>query len=206
MASASSDSTADTLQHIRRVELAQGITATVAPNISRDFHPSRLDQETIAEITRHEGRHGAIRAFSNRCHLLSDYAYWFVLGTLWVSYTDFSNINLWRRLFQSKRPNRGTSLMKPSELTAFHALPDEFIAYRAHRPGETDWLSYTLDKLTAARFARERGIHSVHAYLIQRCDVLSLFLRRGEQEILCLDPGAKVFAFEIRIVVTELQP
>lgn len=36
MASASSDSTADTLQHIRRVELAQGITATVAPNISRE--------------------------------------------------------------------------------------------------------------------------------------------------------------------------
>lgn len=77
--------------------------------------------------------------------------------------------------------------MKPSELSAWRALPDELSAFRAHRANEDDWIAYTLDPKTAGRFARERGILEVTEYRIRKADALCLFLRRGESEILVLD-------------------
>ncbi|WP_197080912.1 hypothetical protein [Gordoniibacillus kamchatkensis] len=78
--------------------------------------------------------------------------------------------------------------MKPSELTEFHKLPEVIIAYRAHRPCETDWISYTLDRNIAERFALERKVDHIAQYQLRKRDVLALFLRRGEQEIIMLDP------------------
>jgi hypothetical protein len=79
--------------------------------------------------------------------------------------------------------------MKPSELAAFEALPATLTAFRAHRPRETDWLSYTLSQRVAERFARERGVREVCEYSVDKSDVLALFTRRAEEEVLVLDPA-----------------
>jgi hypothetical protein len=130
----------------------------------------------------------AIITFDELQNDFDDYWYWFILGTLWVSYSGHSDLELWRRLFRSGRTKRQTSLMKPSEWVKFKELPSTFAAYRAHRPNETTWISYTIDRKLADRWAKERGGY-VRTYRLKRIDCLALFLRRGEQEILMLDPN-----------------
>lgn len=130
----------------------------------------------------------AFRYFCAHAHELTDHAYWFYLGTLWVSYSGWSDLKEWRKRFLSGRRLRKTSLMKPSELAVFDKLPKRIKAYRAHRDGETDWISYTLDPMIAARFARERDVSEITEYQLNKRDVLALFLRRDEMELLALWP------------------
>ncbi len=173
--------------------------ATALHDVSPDFSPSRVDRAIMQQILPHDATPRAIRKFAKLHRNLSDYGYWFLLGTLWVSYTGHSDINLWRRLFDSPRPNRKTSLMKPSELAALAKLPETLTVYRAHRLGETDWLAYTLEPEKAAFFAMKRNVETVSEYTIARSDALCLFLRRSEAEILALDTWSAHFVRELEV-------
>lgn len=146
----------------------------------------------------------AIRYFDRHAWKLSNYGYWFTLSTLWVSYTGWSELETWKKCFSADRPGRETSIMKPSELAAFRALPDPITAYRAHRPGETDWIAYTTDPKKAAFFAKKRGVEKVSVYRIPKSSALCYFLRRGENEILVLDKSAPEFVMEAKIIVLEV--
>jgi hypothetical protein len=169
-------------------------------NISPDFKGStRQDREIGKRLIELEETPKAIRYFAKHHSRLSNYAYWFYLSTLWVSYTGFSDLNLWRKLFSSHRPNRQTSIMKPLEFEIFQDLPDWLTGYRAHRPEETDWISYTLRPDIAARFARERQVSSIAVYQIPKEAVLAFFSRRGEWEILVLDKTQAIKEKEIKI-------
>lgn len=159
----------------------------LTPDISPDFVWNAEDARIFAQLIDREATPQAIRFFARHHRHMTDYGFWFALSTLWVSYTGWSDINLWRRLFSSDRPRRETSLMKPSELQVFRELPDTLTVYRAHRPKETDWIAYTLDRTVAERLATERH-GPIRAYHVAKTDVLALFLRRGEQEVLILDP------------------
>lgn len=172
-------------------------------DISPDFRPSKLDAEIFARILPHEATPKAIRTFNCVYRPLSDYGYWFMLGTLWVSYTGHSDLELWKRLLRSPRPNRDTSLMKPSELNAWRALPEVLTLYRAHRLGEADWIAYTLNPDIAARFALEREVREVTEYRVNKSDALCLFLRRGEEEVLVLDRTKARF---VRVMDIVLRP
>ena len=169
-------------------------------DISPDFKPSRLDSEIIAKILPHAKTGKAIRVFNNVHRPLSDYGYWFTLSALWVDYTGWSELELWKRLFRSPRPNRETSIMKPSELTAFRNLPEELRVYRAHRTGESDWISFTLSLERAVMFARLRKVNVIHEYRMPKASALCLFLRRGEDEVLTLEKEAASPVREFEIV------
>lgn len=154
-------------------------------DISPDFKgPNRMDSQVLERLLRYEGQPRAIRVFSNECHKLSDYAYWHALGTL----------------FSSARPNRDSSLMKPSELRVWKVLPPTLTVYRAHRPGETDWLSYTLSAEKAAWFAWKRGVDQFTEYSLPWSAAICLFLRRGEFEVLALDPASATSLRTIGVV------
>ena len=175
-------------------------------NISPDWKGStRFERRFIQRILKHEGTGKAIVVFSRECDRLTDYWYWFLLGTLWVSYSGWSDLALWRRLFSSKRGKRSTSLMKPDEYAIFQSLPPVVTAYRAHRPNEQIWFSYTLNPTIAARFALERGVKEVSAYTIPREEVLALFLRRGEAELLVLDQTKATHCHPIDVVVNPVR-
>lgn len=161
--------------------------AVVNGDISPQFRWNPKDAAIARELLKYEATPQAVIRFSQLCDALTDYSYWFLLGTLWVGYTGWSDLQLWKRLFSSRRPNRELSLMKPSELAIFRRLPDKLTVYRAHRPGETDWIAYTLDPQIAGRFARERGVDAVSEYTLRRRDVTALFLRRSEAEVLMLN-------------------
>ena len=156
-------------------------------NVSTAFVPNQTDNFIIRNLLPYEGTPMAITKFKACCNELSDYAYWFMLSTLWVSYSGFSDLELWKELFSSNRPNKSISLMKPDELSALKKLPNKITVYRAHRQKETDWIAYTLDKNIADCFARKRGTSEITAYKVKKIDILAYFTRRGEQEIIVIN-------------------
>lgn len=123
-------------------------------DISSNFKPSPADSEIMLKVAQRGNTKQAIRYFARHAHKLSDYAYWFGLSTLWVSNTDGHGIKEWKNLFSSSRPQKETSLMKPSELKFYNSLPEKIIAYRACNLNEKDWIAYTLDLNTAILFAQ----------------------------------------------------
>lgn len=172
-------------------------------DISSAFRPSVKDSAIAETLIKLEGTPRAIEYFATKCDQLTDYSYWFFLGTLWVSYTGWSDLQLWRRLFACKRPSRAVSLMKPSELAALKELPNRITAYRAPRPGEQDWISYTLSLDTASLFALKRRSVEIVRYQIRKGDVLALFLRRGESELIVLDGAAPKLIESMTCVYTN---
>lgn len=164
--------------------------------------PNPTDSKVITKIMRYEKTGRAIIEFDKHKNKLTDYCYWFMLSTLWVSYTGWSDLRLWKRLFDSNRPNRKLCIMKPSEVRAFDLLPESFKVYRAKRKDETDCIAYTLDPEIAATWAIKRGMTEFHCYEVNKRDVLALFLRRNEQEIIVLDQN-KVRALITLQVVSE---
>ncbi len=156
-------------------------------DVSPDFAPNPIDAKYIYQVARLDKTADAIKLFSEIHWKLSDYGYWFLLGTLWVSYTGWSDLQRWKWLFQSARPKRETSLMKPSEYRLWQSLPDQLTVMRVHRPGEIDWISYTLDIKAAKRFAAARNAKAIDVYEVQRSRALCLFTRRCEAEVLVLD-------------------
>ena len=168
-------------------------------NISPDWQGStRRERRIINRLLKFEETPKAIQYFAKHCDHLSDYWYWFVLGTLWVSYTGHSDLNLWRKLFNSKISNCSSSLMKPDELAIFKRFPAVFVVYRAHRKDEKDWISYTLSPKRAALFAVRRNME-IAAYEVKKLDILSYFARRGEDEILILDKTRAKFIQSIAV-------
>ncbi|TWH49614.1 hypothetical protein [Sporomusa sp. KB1] len=175
-------------------------------DVSPIFRWSAYDSTVAENMIRLEGTPEAIKYFSEVCEKLTNYAYWFFLSTLWVNYSGRSDIELWKRLFSSERGQKLRSIMKPSELAEYDRLPYFITAYRAHRPEETDWIAYTLDLNIACRFAREREVNRISEYSIKKRDVLALFLRRGEKEILVLDKSKTKHIRDIEIVFRSEKP
>jgi len=172
-------------------------------DVSPDFRWNKKDLQTIKKIMPHEATPEAIKLFSRYAYRLTDYGYWFLLSTLWVSYCGWSDLEEWKRMFSSVRPNRETSIMKPSELDVLRTLDEPLTVFRAHRPDETDWISYTLFPQEAAKFARKRGVDTVSEYQITKAAVCALFLRRGEFEVLVLDKTKAAIIREIPVVVSS---
>lgn len=156
-------------------------------NISHHFKEDLYDQKVARKLIELEGTPHAVTYFAEVCDGLSDYGYWFFLSTCWVSYSGWSDLNLWKRLFSSDRPARNASIMKPDELTFFKLLPYKFKVYRAHRAGEEDWIAYTLSMDKAVHFATQRGVTEIKSYWVKKFDALAYFERRGEREIILLD-------------------
>lgn len=172
-------------------------------DISPDFRWDKKDLQTIKKILPHEATPEAIKLFSRYCYRLTDYGYWFLLSTLWVSYCGWSDLEEWKRLFSSTRANRETSIMKPSELEVWRSLGEPMTLFRAHRPEETDWISYSLFPQEAAKFARRRGVDRVSEYRVAKADALCFFMRRGEFEVLVLDRMKAELIREIPVVVSS---
>ncbi|HIF9347065.1 TPA: hypothetical protein ACX6RX_003176 [Photobacterium damselae] len=93
--------------------------------------------------------------------------------------------------------------MKPSELSAFEQLDDEFTVYRAKRVDETDCIAYTRDINVATNLAVHRGINEIHQYTVNKVFILALFLRRGEEEVIVLDTTTLTLVRTIDIEVTH---
>lgn len=169
-------------------------------DVSKKFKFNEYDSMIARRIMELEGTPEAIVCFSRVCDKLSDYAYWYFLSTLWVSYSGYSDINLWKKLFSAKRKFKTLSIMKPSELEEYNKLNSNLTAYRVHREGESDWIAYTLNLEVAKRFAKERNASSISQYTVKKKDIEGLFLRRGEDEVILIDKNKARFVQKIDVV------
>lgn len=169
-------------------------------DISPEFKYNPRDAKLMSELLKYESTPQAVIKFEELSDKFkTDYAYWFALSTLWVSYTGWSELSLWKRLFSSTRPKRAKCIMKPSEYKRFKQLPYFVTIYRAKRKGEDDWIAYTLDLNIAIRFAIERKVLQVYEYKVKSKDIMALFLRRGEKEVIVLDVNKPVLQKIIKI-------
>ncbi|MEI8659230.1 hypothetical protein [Vibrio sp. Hal054] len=171
-------------------------------DISPLAEPNLKDSKIVSKLLRYEGTGRAIVEFDKHKSKLSDYAYWFMLSTLWVSYTGFSDLKLWKKLFSSNRAHRKHSIMKPSEVITYDELPDRLTVFRAKRPNESDCIAYTLDVNVAIQWALRREVDTIHCYTVAKADVLALFLRRNESEVIVLEQTSLDF-IECITVISE---
>ncbi|MCT2882934.1 hypothetical protein [Lentilactobacillus buchneri] len=159
-------------------------------NISTAFKRSEVDGQISKHLLTFEDQASpeAIRYFAQHCEKLTNYGYWFLLSTLWVWAGDVTDdLDLWRKLFSSNRPDKEISLMKRDELREFKSLPNKVTVYRAMVPNESDGISYTTSIETVFKFARRHGSQFILTGRIKKHDITALFLRRGENEILILN-------------------
>jgi hypothetical protein len=172
-------------------------------DVSPKFRWTLADDQMARKLIELDKTPEAIKYFAANCDRVTDNGYWFFLSTLWVSYTGFSDLNLWKKLFASDRHGRKQSIMKPSEVEQFDLLPWFIKAYRVHRENETDWIAYTLDLNVACRFAGEREAKKISEFRIKKRDVLALFLRRNEYEIIVLDKSKAQFVRDYSIIFNK---
>lgn len=165
-------------------------------DISPHFSPNMCDALVGKRLAELDKTPEAIKYFCEKADGLSDYAYWFFLSTCWVSYSGYSDLELWKMLFSSTRSKKQKSIMKPSELKAYEHLGWFVTVYRSHRKGETDWIAYTLDKETAFKFAKEREVDSIREYKVKKKDITALFTRREEDEVIIIDKNLVTFVQE----------
>ena len=78
----------------------------ITNDISKEFKWNPCDAIIGRKLIELEETPEAIKYFAQRCNELTDYAYWFFLSTLWVSYSGHSDLELWKRLFSSDRSKR----------------------------------------------------------------------------------------------------
>jgi hypothetical protein len=176
----------------------------ISTDISPAFKGATAAESTIVEqLLRLDGTPKAIQYFIDNHHKLGDYHYWFLLSTLWVQGSEGADLGMWRLLFSSDRANKQESLMKPSECDILYSLSDKMVAFRAHRPGEWDWISYTLNHRVAVKFAIQYGIRQIESYWVNSADITALFTRRGEYEILVLDKSRAVRHKTIQLQFAE---
>lgn len=161
------------------------------------------DARIAEKIIKYDGTPQALECFKQHCDQLTDYSYWFMLSTLWVSGLDKENIAVWRELFKSRRPNKQVSLMKPDEFKAYRSLPSKVIVYRAVKACAPEGIAYTLDINVAKEFALRKGADQICEYRVKKRDILALFLRRQEQEVIILDPSVLKLKATIDVIIAE---
>jgi hypothetical protein len=153
-------------------------------NVSSDFKWCAKDYKVAKGLLRHENTRAAFDYFWARQDKLTDYGYWYMLGTLWVLNPLDIHIDDWRDLFTNPRRKLiRSSLMKPDELQAWRALPDTVQCWRAVSGREYRPMSFTTSRGVADLMARV-DLRIVEQFEIPKKEVTAYFLRCGEFEIL----------------------
>jgi len=160
----------------------------------------RLRQKDFSGFIQTFSSHDRFKPFLKIIPKLSPAQYWKLLGEVWTEIEVFQpDKQTWLRLFQSKRPNR-EFLMTSEEHEMLSKLPDIFEIWRGCGDVSGVYgLSWTLDKKRAEFFAdyaigfRRKMLTglknqaNVQPLIVkakcQKADVLALFKRRGESEI-----------------------
>lgn len=136
-----------------------------------------------------------LEAFFDIEERLTDAEYWDLLGDVWIdSENIYENYADWSEALGSERANSHL-MMSKEERAALEELPDRI---RIWRGGIEDLnelgLSWTTDKSRAVWFADRfanvgvRGEAVVTEAYVHKSNVVAYFTRRGENEIVILEP------------------
>jgi len=129
-----------------------------------------------------------INAFQEVMDLMSDQAYWKLLGEAWI---DSENIRqspqVWQELMRSKRPER-EAIMDEGELAELAAMSDVIPVYQGHTARKHDGWSWTINRVKAEWFAHRFSMFEssppvLTEGIVYKRNVIAYFTSRGESEI-----------------------
>ena len=152
---------------------------------------SRMDEAVLEEIiAASELSPGTtLDIFIKYNSRLSHYGYWYMLGLLWNSFAgprnDEGRLNEWMKLFGHNRPKRNACLMKPDEATQLRNLPKKVKVYWDSK--RKTGISYRIEKATLPVEPFNPKDYEAYAE-IDRENIIALFNRRGETELIILNP------------------
>lgn len=121
----------------------------------------------------------------------SPFAYWRILGLLYIKDGSQGDLPLWKKMFSRDIPEQKTGLMTEDELAYLKAQDDEIAIIRVHHKDEEDWISYTTDFVTSFFMGHEFSLldnfDSIKVYIVNKKNVLAYFNRHNENEIIVLN-------------------
>lgn len=139
-----------------------------------------------------------VPVFDSLAAYLTDEDYWRMLAQLWIDQEnpeDFADE--WRGRFNADRPGR-ENMMTPDEQIALSMLPEPVTLYRAgiiYRVGIDGrvqaGLSWSTSRETVEWFGKrfDSRLPLFRAHIAKK-DIAAYWIRRGENEVLVLDPSA----------------
>jgi predicted ABC-type ATPase len=148
---------------------------------------AKQEKNWTSYIQLHE-RPYRLDAFMNIKDEMSDADYWSKLSDIWVdSENIWQNMNLWKSVLSSKRPNR-QNMMTVDEQKELASMPDKIDIYRGFVEGKNkNGFSWTTDRAKAewfsSRLAGDGENPLVAEARVNKKDVVAYFSRRGESEI-----------------------
>lgn len=129
-------------------------------------------------------RPAALLEFTDK--IAGDDMFWQLLGSTWIQ-SEFNNTEreTWLELFATQRPGQNF-MMNSEEQELLLGLPKQVTLYRGTKdPNETTGMSWTLSPDVAEYFA---GRFDTEGHILEReiptKDIMSVFTRRDEQEVL----------------------
>lgn len=132
-----------------------------------------------------------LKALTNcRSMGLSGSDFWKLIGEIWCdSENIFQNRTRWRSIWASEEPDRANA-MNAEEMLFLKKLAMPAVVWRgSDRRIFPSSLSWTTDREKALFFGRRRIDEGQHFYLasgtVERIDILAVFLRRNEFELVC---------------------
>lgn len=143
-------------------------------------------RKLAAGLIDRENTPDAMKFFEANSRYVRDSTYWYFLACLWISHTGGTDLERWKRLFRSTRPERHY-LMNREELAVYDGLPEVVACCRGHRPGETDWIAYSINPTMAAGFAYRYKNPEIRLYTIPKKHIICFLSRNKESELICLD-------------------
>lgn len=134
-----------------------------------------------------------VNALDEIAHLIDNHSeYWTLLGDVCVgTENQWQDKDVLRELLTIDRPERN-AIMNADEYEEYKALPETLTVYRGcHKGKNEDGFSWTLDKdraqWFAERLADDDDVPKVIEKTIRKSEVIALFTRRSEQEVLLID-------------------
>jgi hypothetical protein len=143
-------------------------------------------------ILLHEKPH-RLDAFRRIEGFLTDTEYWSLLGECWTGSENlFQEVNL-KSLLSADRPSR-SGIMHADEQAFLNGLPPRIRIYRGHGTRNAKGLSWTLSPGRATWFANREGPSGkVRCGYCSRTNVIAVFLRRAEMEVVILPENVQQY-------------
>ncbi len=125
-----------------------------------------------------------LQIFLKESKNLSDERYWELLRTVWVLCGHLSNVDLFRKLMQSTRPQK-FYFSSPEDAKALRELPDPFEVFRACNENDNG-ISWTTSKEYAEEYKQMYEKEKVLSMMVYKKHVFAYIRRNLEDEILII--------------------
>jgi len=116
---------------------------------------------------------------------LSDERYWELLRIVWIITGGLVNVDLFRSLMRSKRPNR-YYFSTPEETKKLRELQDVFIVFRACNSNDDDGISWTTSRTYAEQYKDLFNKEMILSRWVSKDEVFAYIDRNLESEIIIL--------------------